>query len=115
MPTFYNMREISPPDGRENKLPKWAQDQLQQLRWAAEEREKALNRQVQAEKSRVQIAYDKVYFPDHTTFAFNFGENDEIHVGFNYRMDKLRVSATGGSLLVLPDSSNTISVKPDRR
>lgn len=117
MSRFTHERDVPLPltEEQRNKLPKWAQGYIDQLGWALRDRDDALNKKVQAEESRLSVAYQKVYFPDHTTFEWAWDEYTVVHAGLAHDNDRLRLSSTNGRLLVYPEASNTITVMPERR
>lgn len=107
------MLPVPRPQREITKLPKWAQDYIGSLERAVRERDNALSKQVKSEKSRVQVAYKPIYFPEHTSFAFHVGDHDEILVGLDYNKPwRLNIRrATGEQLIVIPDAANLIGIR----
>ena len=108
-----DIRPIPTPERDVTKLPKWAQDHIRALTWAAQERDSALHRQMIEDVSRVKVAYKPIYFPEHTNFGFVFGaesHHNEVHVGF--RGEWVDVRTTGSRMVVRPEASNVIHVRP---
>jgi hypothetical protein len=108
------------------KLPKWAQDYIQKIQYQRDAAVEALNNFVDGQtKSNIWIeehpctgektgpVEKKKYLQTHEV-VFLLGK-EEIHVGFSYEKQAVRISAGWRGLVLKPSASNTIEILEESR